>query len=51
MPSEEFIEFKKRLNACITRYCSREESIGESSLLNAMGFPAEWKKITRFKLW
>ena len=51
MPSEQFIEFKKRLNACITRYCNREESIGESSLLNAMGFPAEWKKITRFKLW
>ena len=29
---------------------SLDESIGEERLLEAMGFPVEWKKITRYKI-
>lgn len=48
---DEFRAFKAKLVKCVNGYLSSDESIGEEHLLEAMGFPAEWKKITRYKIW
>lgn len=45
---DEFKTFKAKLVKCVNGYLSLDESIGEECLLEAMGFPAEWKKITRY---
>ena len=50
LSNDEFKVFKADLSRCISSYVSSDESIGEERLLAAMGFPPEWKKITRFKL-
>lgn len=47
---DEFKTFKAKLVKCVNGYLSLDESIGEERLLEAMGFPAEWKKITRYKI-
>lgn len=47
---DEFKTFKAKLFKCVNGYLSLDESIGEERLLEAMGFPAEWKKITRYKI-
>lgn len=47
---DEFKAFKAKLVKCVNGYLSLDESIGEERLLEAMGFPAEWKKITRYKI-
>ena len=47
---DEFKAFKVKLVKCVNGYLLSDESIGEERLLEAMGFPAEWKKITRYKL-
>lgn len=44
------LKVKVKLVKCVNGYLSSDESIGEERLLEAMGFPAEWKKITRYKL-
>lgn len=48
---DEFKAFKAKLVKCVNGYLLSDESIGEERLLEAMGFPAEWKKITRYKIW
>lgn len=50
LPNDEFKSFKAKVARCINDYLSSDESIGEERLLEAMGFPAEWKKITRYKI-
>jgi len=47
---DEFKAFKAKLVKCVNGYLLLDESVGEERLLGAMGFPAEWKKITRYKL-
>ena len=47
---DELKAFKAKLVKCVNGYLLSDESIGEGRLLEAMGFPAEWKKITRYKL-
>lgn len=47
---DEFKVFKAKLVKCVNGYLLSDESIGEERLLEAMGFPVEWKKITRYKL-
>lgn len=47
---DEFKAFKAKLVKCVNGYLSLDESIGEERLLKAMGFPTEWKKITRYKI-
>lgn len=44
------LKVKVKLVKCVNEYLLSDESIGEERLLEAMGFPAEWKKITRYKL-
>lgn len=50
LPNDEFKSFKTKLVKCVNGYLSSDESIGEERLLGAMGFPAEWKKVTRYKI-
>ena len=42
--------FKAKLVKCVNGYLLSDESISEERLLEAMGSPVEWKKITRYKL-
>lgn len=50
LSADEFKAFKSKLVKCVNGYLVSDESIGEERLLGAMGFPAEWKKITRYKI-
>ena len=50
LPDDQFKAFKTKLVKCVNGYLSSNESIGEECLLGAMGFPAEWKKVTRYKI-
>ena len=45
---DEFKAFKAKLVKCVNGYLLSDENIGEGRLLEAMGFSAEWKKITRY---
>ncbi len=47
---DEFKAFKASLVKCVNGYLSTSGSIGEKRLLEAMGFPAEWMKIARYKI-
>ena len=49
LPNEDFKKFKASLNRIIAHYLCSQNSISESELLNYMGFPSNWKKITRYK--
>ena len=44
------LKVKAKLVKCVNGYLSSDESVADERLLEAMGFPAEWKKITRYKL-
>lgn len=49
LPNDDFIKFKKSLIMIISHYLHSQASISESELLKYMGFPTNWKTITRFK--
>lgn len=42
-------EFKKELTALIQKYLKGHDSISEEELLVKMGFPGNWKDITRYR--
>ena len=42
-------EFVKELKHLIERYLKKHTSISEKELYDVMGFPENWKKITRYK--
>lgn len=50
LPSEDFVLFKKDLVKLIDKYISNTSRITEEELLEMMGFPTNWKDITRYKL-
>lgn len=41
---------EKELSALIQKYMKQSSRIDEQQLLSLMGFPANWKSITRYKL-
>jgi len=41
-------EFKKELVVLIQKYLKGHDSISREELLNRMGFPDNWKDITRY---
>lgn len=41
--------FIKELKALIDRYLKKHDSISEQELYEKMGFPENWKKITRYR--
>lgn len=50
LSGSEFIEFKKQITKLINKILSNSHTLTEPMLLNSMGFPENWKKITRYKL-
>ena len=46
----EFHTFKKSLTQCIDKLLKATNHIAEDELLNAMGFPLNWKKISTYKI-
>ena len=42
-------EFMKELKALIDKYLKKHDSISEKELYEKMGFPENWKKITRYR--
>lgn len=49
LPREEFILFKKKLTAQINVISNSANHITRNELLSAMGFPQNWKDITKYK--
>jgi len=49
LPDNDFKDFKRSLVLIISRYLAKTSMLAESDLLAAMGFPANWKSITRYK--
>ena len=50
LPKQDFLEFKHALIGIINKYIKNSGQISESSLLDIMGFPANWKDITRYRI-
>ena len=50
LPKQDFLEFKHALISIINKYIKNSGQISESSLLDIMGFPANWKDITRYRI-
>lgn len=49
LPTEDFRVFKASLDKLIKRYLRKSSRISEEDLLAAMGFPENWKAITRYR--
>ena len=50
LPKQEFLEFKCALTKQIDRFLKSTTHISEEELLRAMGFPANWKKISLYRI-
>lgn len=50
LPKEDFLVFKKVLVDIIAKYLKSSNRLGETELLKHMGFPVNWKSITRYKI-
>lgn len=50
LPKEDFRVFMGVLSKQIKQYLSRSQRIDEKQLLAAMGFPVNWKTITRYRI-
>ena len=50
LPKQEFLEFKRALTKQIDRFLKSTPHISEEELLRAMGFPANWKKISLYRI-
>lgn len=50
LSKSDFTEFKKQITKLINSSLSHSNTLTESMLLQTMGFPANWKNITRYKL-
>ncbi|MCC8106895.1 MAG: Abi family protein [Clostridiales bacterium] len=50
LPREDFRELKRRLTRLIDNHSKNQQGITQTELLKKMGFPENWKKITRYKL-
>ena len=50
LPRESFLVFKRRIISLIEHYMKNSQRISEQELLNAMGFPENWKRITRYQI-
>lgn len=49
LPHKEFLQFKKCLIALIEKVVSENHQVSRDKLLQLMGMPQNWKKITAFK--
>lgn len=49
LPNKEFTEYKRSLNQMIQKAVTANQQITEDELLELMGFPENWKKITAYR--
>ena len=49
LPSDDFLRFKAQLITTINRFLSSSPALPEQTLYRYMGFPENWKKISRYK--
>lgn len=50
LPRSDFLLFKQKLSRSISKFLKKSLRITEQQLLDMMGFPENWKQITRYKL-
>jgi len=50
LPQKDFLLFKKELVKAFTIFTITCQSFSENELLNSMGFPPNWKTITRYSI-
>lgn len=50
LPKGDFLAFKKNLVSIIKAYLKRSDRLTEMELLRYMGFPVNWKNITRYRI-
>ena len=50
LPKQDFMDFKKKLSREIDKVTKSVVHISEEELLGKMGFPVNWKDITKYKL-
>lgn len=50
LPRQDFLVFKRLLTKLLEQYLRSSQRLTESQLLDLMGFPHNWKKITKYKL-
>ena len=50
LPPDDFRKFKSALNNNIQHFLKRTTHVSEIQLLKMMGFPSNWKNITRYKM-
>lgn len=50
LPKEEFLEFKRTLDLKIARFLSKTDHVSEEEVLDSMGFPSNWKSISRYRI-
>lgn len=49
LPNEEFLAYKGHLSQLLARAIKRNQQISEAELLEIMGLPSNWKRITAYK--
>ena len=49
LPDKEFMEYKRLLSRLIHKAVTNNHQISESELLELMGFPQNWKKVTAYR--
>ncbi|MCM1466718.1 MAG: Abi family protein [Alistipes sp.] len=50
LSKKDFMIFKGELTRIIKNYLKKSKRLSEKALLNEMGFPEAWKKITRYRI-
>lgn len=50
LPRDSFLTFKRKLIVLFERYLHCSQRISEQELLKEMGFPENWKNITRYRI-
>lgn len=50
LPNQNFLEFKRTLIHILNKYTKSSNQISENTLLSMMGFPSNWKNVTRYRI-
>ncbi len=50
LPKHDFMVFKRNLGRIIEFFCKQTEHVSEGQLLDLMGFPLNWKKVSTFRV-
>jgi len=50
LAKDDFVEFKKSLNQIMNQYMKKTSNLSQNLFLQAMGFPENWKGISRYSL-